>query len=391
MKLKEYVASATTGLDAIQRAPIVDYNTGLKCIRIQDISKNKPFEDWGNTDTTARDYAKYKLCPNDILVARTGATVGVSYIFLENYNAVFNNGTIRLKLKDNCNPRFIYYVFQTHEFMQYINNVSYVSTQPNLRVENLLRFYIPDFSILEQNKIADILSKYDTLVANNNKRIKILEQMAASLYKEWFVHFRFPGSKTIRFKQQNPSGWTLSTKINNMVCPEHWSYCTFAKLGNFKRGQNITAEDMIEGVIPVISAGIEPSGFHNIANINGKSLTISSSGANAGYLKYHLSDIWAADCSYFQDTKNLWFVYNTLKFLQPVINNMQVGAAQPHVYPKNINKLCIIIPDDVTIQAYCDKVNPMYEQIHLLTLQNQHLISQRELLIPRLMSGKLKV
>ncbi|MBO5067463.1 MAG: restriction endonuclease subunit S, partial [Clostridia bacterium] len=207
MKLKEYVLSANTGLDAIKRAPIVDYDTGLKCIRIQDISQNKSFEDWGDTLTTSSDYTKFRLCTNDILVARTGATVGVSYIVLKDYNAVFNNGTIRLKLKGNCNPKFIYYVLQTREFMQYIDNVSCVATQPNLRVENLLRFYIPDLSIEKQNSIVNFLSTYDELIENNNKRIKILEQMAENLYKEWFVRFRFPGHETTEFENGLPKGW----------------------------------------------------------------------------------------------------------------------------------------------------------------------------------------
>ena len=97
------------------------------------------------------------------------------------------------------------------------------------------------------------------------------------------------------------------------------------------------------------------------------------------------------DCSYCQDDKKLWFIYNALKFLQPVISNMQVGAAQPHVYPKNINRLCTIIPDDDTIQAYCDKVEPIYEQIKLLKDKNANLTKQRDMLLPRLMSGKLEV
>lgn len=70
MKLKEYILSANTGLDAIKRAPIVDYDTGLRCIRIQDISQNKTFEEWGFTETTENDYKKCQLKKDDILIAR---------------------------------------------------------------------------------------------------------------------------------------------------------------------------------------------------------------------------------------------------------------------------------------------------------------------------------
>lgn len=148
---------------------------------------------------------------------------------------------------------------------------------------------------------------------------------------------------------------------------------------------------MVEGVIPVISAGIEPSGYHCSYNVEGKSLTISSSGANAGYLQCHFTSIWAADCSYCQDKNQLWFIFNALKFLQPVISNMQVGSAQPHVYPKHINKLCTILPNEELIAKYCKMVEPIYEQISILQEKNKNLTKQRDKLLPRLMSGKLEV
>ena len=122
MRLKDYCLSANTGLDAIKRAPILDYPTDLRCIRIQDISQNKSFENWGYTCVSNNDYAKFKLEKNDILVARTGATVGVSFLVREDYNAVYNNGTIRLRFNDLVNTEFLYHVMQTKEFRQYIDD-----------------------------------------------------------------------------------------------------------------------------------------------------------------------------------------------------------------------------------------------------------------------------
>ena len=107
MRLREYILTAKTGLDAIQRAPIVEENTGLKCIRIQDISQKKEYDDWGNTIVSESDYAKSLLKKNDILIARTGATVGVSFFVEQDTNAVFNNGTIRLRFNEDVNPKYI--------------------------------------------------------------------------------------------------------------------------------------------------------------------------------------------------------------------------------------------------------------------------------------------
>lgn len=242
-----------------------------------------------------------------------------------------------------------------------------------------------------QVKIADILSTYDNLIENNNKRIRLLEQMAENLYKEWFVRFRFPGYENVEFEEKKPRGWKVGTEEKKNLAPSIFKYDEFRNIGSFLRGKNITAAKMVEGDIPVISAGLQPSGYHNEANVFGESLTISASGANAGYLQYHLQDIWAADCSYYQDDAIIWFVYNTLKYLQPVISNLQCGAAQPHVYPKNINKLCVLIPTEELIYKYNDYVKPYYDEIKILNQRNQLLTKQRDMLLPRLMSGKLEV
>jgi len=84
-------------------------------------------------------------------------------------------------------------------------------------------------------------------------------------------------------------------------------------------------------------------------------------------------------------------VYSTLRFLQPVISNLQCGAAQPHVYPKHINRLQVLIPDNDIIQAFCKLVNPIFDEIRIIQKKNEKLIKQRDMLLPRLMGGKLSI
>lgn len=324
------------------------------------------------------------------------ATIGkVALVDTKQYNYIILTPQVtyyRVKNDNILSNRYLYYYFLSPTFQKIFRAfASSGGTRDYLGIEAQRKLPIFYPEIHTQERIADILSQYDNLMHNNNKRIKILEQMAENLYKEWFVRFRFPCRSKIILQKRSPRGWVISSKATDMVCPGNWEYGSFSRLGKFVRGKNITADKMIEGNIPVVSAGLEPSGYHNVHNVTGKSLTISASGANAGYLKYHLSDIWAADCSYFQDGSKLWFVYNALKFLQPVISNLQIGAAQPHVYPKSINKLCTVIPDDDTMHMYCEKVEPIYEQIQRLKEENQNLIKQRDMLLPRLMSGKLEV
>ena len=283
---------------------------------------------------------------------------------------------------------FYYLQYATPMWLGGTNGTTMVHiTKANMEKKKIL---IP-VSVKDQQKIATVLRNYDELIENNNKRIALLESIAKEIYKEWFVRFRFPGYKSVQMKKQSAKGWTFGEREDGQLIPENWSFNTLIHIAEFKRGKNITSAEMVEGDVPVIAAGLEPSGYHNESNVSGPNLTISASGANAGYLAYHLDDIWAADCSYYQSRKNLWFVYNALNFLQPVINNMQVGSAQPHVYAKNINKISTIVPTDEFIDLYCEKVKPVFEEIKYLLEKNEILLKQRDSLLPRLMSGKLSV
>lgn len=290
---------------------------------------------------------------------------------------------------NNIYPKFLYYVLCDNNFFNYSTVTAKGTKMPRGSKDAIMKYLVPDVPIHIQEKIADILSTYDDLIENNNRRIEILEQMAQEIYKEWFVRFRFPGHEKVKFKSIKMKNWIIGDKTIFMI-PHSWNIGNINELAIFQRGSNLTSANMTNGNIPVISAGIQPSGYHNNANVFGQSITVSASGANAGYLLYHLNDIWASDCSYLQ-SEYIWFIYNTLKFLQPVLSNLQCGAAQPHVYPKQINKIAIIISTNEILKQYCSKVEPIYEYIKDLKEKNQNLIKQRDLLLPRLMSGKLEV
>lgn len=241
---------------------------------------------------------------------------------------------------------------------------------------NGIKILLPNLSI--QHRIASILSTYDSLIENNAKRIRLLEKMAENLYKEWFVRFRFPGHENVEMENGLPKGWKRGSLSD--VC-------------EFKRGKNITSSEMQEGNVPVISAGLEPSGYHSCSNVRGVNVTMSSSGANAGYIAIHYSDIWAADCSYIEEstTGNIYYVYELLNNIRTVINNFQRGAAQPHVYPKDVNRIKLILPSKELMLKANGRLEIMHKEIYNLQKQNSLLARQRDLLLPRLMSGKLEV
>lgn len=370
---------------------------GVPIIKIGNISKDGTLVlscDSNYPHEVHKKLEKYYLRPTDFLVCMTGATIGKigRSMSIGEKSFLVNQRVGIIRPNPLIDHDYLYYILSLRDFRKYVEIVGSGAAQANISAEDIGKFTLRCITDKNaQSAISNILKKYDQLIEINNKRILLLERLVENLYIEWFIKFRFPGYENTHYIIQNPKGWMLSTCEVEMRRPSTWRYAELINIAEFKRGKNITASEMVDGEIPVISAGIDPSGYHNTANVFGKNLTVSSSGANAGYLSYHLDDIWAADCSYYQSDKNIWFVYNALKFLQPVISNMQVGSAQPHVYAKTINRLSTIIPPNELINLYCEKVNPIYEQIKILALANENLVKQRDALLPRLMSGKLNL
>lgn len=179
--------------------------------------------------------------------------------------------------------------------------------------------------------------------------------------------------------------------MNEDLSDDGWHIGKVEELGKFVRGKNITAREMIEGDVPVISAGMEPSGYHNDYNAKGPAITVSSSGANAGYILFHLENIWAADCSYNNNSKYIYYLYEILHFIQPIVTNLQRGAAQPHVYAKDINKIKIVIPP----KDILEEINEMFKVYHiqkdLISKQVQNTEEQIGLVITKLLCDKLDV
>lgn len=279
-----------------------------------------------------------------------------------------NNHAHIMKGKENIlNDNYLIYIFNNTNISGYITGAA----QPKLTQENLCRISIPlPEKYCTQQKIAKILSNYDDLIENNNKRIKILEEMAQKIYKEWFVDFKYPGHETATFKD---------TELGKLVMP--------------KKGKNITKATIKEGNIPVVAGGLEPAYYHNVANTVAPVITISASGANAGYVKLYYDDIWASDCSYIdnQMTPYVYYFYLYLKYNQIKITNLQKGAAQPHVYPQDLATLKMKDISEKVIKQFNLIVTPFFEEIKNITSKNKVLKYTRDLLLPRLMSGEIDI
>ncbi|MDC0506864.1 restriction endonuclease subunit S [Flavobacteriaceae bacterium] len=231
-----------------------------------------------------------------------------------------------------------------------------------------------------QKHIADILSAYDDLIENNLKRIKLLEQAAQNIYKEWFVNLRFPGHENTTINQETG-------------LPEGWEEKALGEFTEIKKGKNITKSTIKEGNVPVVAGGLKPAYYHNTSNTSNPVITVSASGANAGYVNMYLEDIWASDCSYIDSnlSDSVFFIHNLLLNQQELIFGMQRGAAQPHVYPKDLKRAEFVIPYKGLIQKFEEQVSAQYDMKRVLLNQNQKLKAARDILLPRLMNRTIEV
>jgi type I restriction enzyme, S subunit len=155
-KLGELVKKSNTGADAIKRAPIVTEDTGIRCVRVGDMTNKRPFDEWGFCKITPEDYKRYKLEINDIVVTRT-ATLGINTIIRNEIKGVYNNGLIRLKIDSSkILPLLAYCFFQSDSYKIWIERISGdSSTRPNMQINYLLDFPMYQSPLNIQNRFIE--------------------------------------------------------------------------------------------------------------------------------------------------------------------------------------------------------------------------------------------
>ena len=320
--------------------------------------------------------AQSKLWPVGTLCITIAANIAETSIL--DIEACFPDSIIGfIPHRNKADTRYIKYLFDAVLKMRF-QSFTQGAAQDNLSQTKLLSIKFPVPEPIIQKKIADILSTYDDLIENNRRRIALLGESARLLYREWFVHFRHPGHERI--------------KIINGI-PESWQCSPLGKIAIIRKGKNITRNMAERGEVPVVAGGLKPTYYHSRPNVLGPVVTVSASGANAGHVDLYHSDIWASDCSYLSVNENpeIWFLYLSLKAHQSEIFGMQQGAAQPHVYPKHLERLRVLIPSLTVRTLFHERVDAVFQQIPVLEQQNRLLIKARNLLLPRLMSGDLAV
>lgn len=214
-----------------------------------------------------------------------------------------------LTAKPGYNLYFIYSLLKQMNLSQQEHARSYIS--------KVGRMYIPIPDLDEQTKIADQLSKTDEHISN-------LEALI---------------SKQEAIKK---------TTLKMLLTPQsNWIHTNIGSLVTVLRGESLQSKNFVSGNIPVVAGGVGVAGYHNKSNRPVNTITISASGANAGFINFYKKPIFATDCSTISETNSLdtLFLYYVLKSKQDSIFKMQTGGAQPHVHPKDISRINIFIPN----------------------------------------------
>ena len=314
----------------------------------------------------------------DLLLTAVGS-LGIPFVVKDDSPFYFKDGNlVWLKHFQDIDPIFLYYWIKSENGYNALYNIAIGSAQKALTIAAIKGYEIPLPPLQTQHRIATILSRYDSLIENYQKQIKLLEEAAQRLYKEWFVDLRFPGHENTKIVDGVPEGWTPSQ---------------LGQLAEFKRGKTITKKDVIDGNIPVVAGGLEPAYYCNKSNTAERVITISGSGANAGFTRMYFEKVWASDCSFVDVsvTPFLHFVYCYLKDNKTTIDNMQKGAAQPHVYAKDINSLGLCIPIESILKSFEGKISKYFDSISSLQSQLRLLTEARNRLLPKLMSGEIEI
>lgn len=299
-----------------------------------------------------------------------------------NYTAKYYKGkfnayqrTYIIESADEEKLNIRYFCYALNQQLRLLKTMSSGSTTKFLTVRMLDNLDIPLPSINIQTEIVNILSAYDDLIENNQKQIKLLEEAAQRLYKEWFVDLRFPGHENTKIVDGVPEGWSR-TNINEIL--------------TFHRGYDLTKNEMKAGRYPVVGS-TTVIGYHNEFKIKGPGIVTGHSGSLGKY-QFIWDNFWPHNTSlYISDYKdhNIFFVYSLLQTVDfASLNN---GGAIPTLNRNVLSNIEVIEPTDELQEMFAKIAEAQYRKIRNLEKQNNQLKMARDVLLPKLMSGEVEV
>ena len=321
------------------------------------------------------------------VIGHMGANCG-TVIFGKGKHFVTYNGIMALT-KEGNNSLFGYYVLLSKDFRKSLRG----SAHPFISYDLLNEVDIILPYIETQTRIASVLSAYDDLIENNEKRIKHLEEMAQLLYTEWFVKFKFPGNEKVKMVE---SGTEYG------MVPEGWEVAPISKLAEFMNGYPFKPKQLGENGFPIVKipelrSGILDKTPRNSGDGINKKYIIQTGDILFSWSATLLVNIWNSgeallNQHLFKVTPKVAnykaYTFYTLVILVEKIKKHVVGATMQHLRKDTVESAQILIPSTEVLTAYEIKATKLLDEIGLLYQRNQTLSKIRDLLIPQLVTGK---
>ena len=371
------------------------FGTGFPFLTFSNVFNNwfLPEQLESLVQTTDKEREACSIKTGDIFITRTSETMdelGMSSVALKDYpNATYNGFTKRLRpITDRVNPRYIGYYLRTPKFRGQFMAFSSMTTRASLANNDLLNMEIELPPLETQHRIATILSRYDSLIENYQKQIKLLEEAALRLYKEWFVNLRFPGHER--------------TNIVDGV-PEGWEKKSVGQIGEYLNGFAFKPSDWQETGRPIIKIKEMGNGVTNdTPRNNGErvpvkylikagdllfswsaTLMVIIWSGEDGWLNQHLFKVTPAEgiCREFL----LQSISNTIAEFQ----NLTTGSTMKHIQRNKLDQVFVNVPNDEIMKRYADISEKTRRSILSLQSQLRLLTEARDRLLPKLMGGEL--
>lgn len=390
--------------------------TEIPVIKIGNISNGDDVITDSSTQYVSSDFLsideKYHIKKGDVLISLTGShinqpnsMVGRSCRNFSDTEFLLNQRAGKVIPNENADKNYLYYLLNTESFKYSICNRAYgAANQANVSpsdIENIKWNFPP---LRTQQKIASILSAYDNLIQNYKKQIEALQTAASELYKEWFVRFRFPGYKNSRFENGIPEGWKIE-RLGNLfeitsskrVFEEDYvnegiPFYRSKEIIELSNNQEITTELFISNELY--------AKFKNKFGVPKENdILITSVGSIGNSYQVRKDDIF-----YFKDGNLTWIKSSSKKALSKyliywlksdlgknTLISSTIGTSQSALTIEKLRAIKILVPEVNILEKFEQKISSFDIKIQILNKQIANLTQQRDLLLPRLMSGKLEV
>ncbi len=314
------------------------------------------------------------IAPNSVIIAMYGQGDTAGRVAINKIPLTTNQACCNLTIDESkADYEFIYYQLCT--LYNKMVSLKAGAAQPNLNAQIIknLEVLLPSISI--QHRIATILSRYDSLMENYQKQIKLFEEAAQRLYKEWFVDLHFPGHENTKIVDGVPEGWE-KTNVNNIL--------------TFHRGYDLTHNEFVDGPYPVVGS-TSIIGSHNKYKIVGPGIVTGRSGS-LGVYQLIWENYWPHNTSlYISDFKghDVFYIYCLLKTVD--FTTLNSGGAIPSLNRNTLSNILVVEPPKELQQDFSRMAMPLFKKQKSLQSQIRLLTEARNRLLPKLMSGEIEV